>query len=47
MQQTLRSFHGCDPTYTAEDFLNAITANKVMTASPKQIDSPYYEHWIL
>ena len=28
-------------------FLNAITANMVMTAEPEQIDSPFYEAWIL
>ena len=43
MQQSLRPFDGTDPTYTTEDFLNAITANMVMTARPEQIDSPYHE----
>ena len=47
MQQCLRLFDGTDPTYTTEDFLNAITANMVMTAGPEQIDSPYHEAWIL
>ena len=32
MQQSQRPFDGTDPTYTTEDFLNAITANMVMTA---------------
>ena len=31
MQQSLRPFDGTNPTYTTEDFLNAITANMVMT----------------
>ena len=47
MQQSLRPFDGTDPTYTTEDFLNAITANMVMTAGPEQTDSPYHEAWIL
>ena len=47
MQQSLRSFDGTDPTYTKEYFLNDITANMVMTAGPKQTDSPYLEAWIL
>ena len=47
MQQILRPFDGTDPTYTTEDFLNAITANIVMTAGPEQTDSPFHEAWIL
>ena len=47
MQQSLRPFDGTDPTYTTEDFLNAITANMVMTAGPEQTDSRFYEAWIL
>ena len=47
MQQSLRQFDGTDPTYTTEDFLNAITANMVMTAGPDQTDSPFHESWIL
>ena len=47
MQQSLRPFDGTDPTYTTEDFLNAITANMVMTAEPEQILSPFHEAWIL
>ena len=47
MQQSLRPFIGTDPTYTPVDFLNAITANMVMTAGPEQTDSTYNEAWIL
>ena len=47
MQQSLRAFDGTDPTYTTENFLNAITANLVMTAGPEQVDSPYHEAWTL
>ena len=47
MQQSLRPFDGTDPTYTTEVFLNAITANMVMTAEPEQTDSLYHEAWIL
>ena len=47
MQQSLRPFDGTDSTYTTEDFLNAITANMVMTARPMQTDSPFHEAWIL
>ena len=47
IQQSLRPFDGTDPTYTTEDFLNAITANMVMTAGPEQTDSPFHETWIL
>ena len=47
MQQSLRPFDGTDPTYTTEDFLNAITANMVMTAGPEQTDSPYHDAWLL
>ena len=47
MQQSLRPFDGTDPTYTTEDFLNAITANMVMKLEPKQNDSPFHEVWIL
>ena len=42
MQQSLRPFDGNDSTYTAEVFTNTITANMVMTAGPKQVDSPYH-----
>ena len=47
MQQSLRPFIGTDPTYTPVDFLNAITANMVMTAGLEQTDSTYHEAWIL
>ena len=47
MQQFLRPFDGTDPSYTTEDFLNAITANMVMTAGPEQTESPYHKAWIL
>ena len=47
MQQHLRPFDGNEPTYTAEDFLNAITANMIITAGPEQADSPHQEAWIL
>ena len=47
MQQSLSPFDGTDPTYTTEDFSNAITANMVMTAVPEQTDSPFHEAWIL
>ena len=47
MQQSLRPLNGTDPTYTTEDFLNAITANMAMTAGTAQIDSPFHEAWIL
>ena len=38
MQKFIRPLDGIDPTYTTEDFLNAITANMVMTAGPGQVD---------
>ena len=41
-----RPFDGSDPTYTTEDFLNAITANMVMRSGSKQIASPFHEAWI-
>ena len=47
MQQSLRPFECTDPNYTTEDFLNAITANMVITVGPEQKDSPYHEAWIL
>ena len=47
MHQSLRPFDGADTTYTTKDFLNAITANMLMTAGPEQTDSPYHETWIL
>ena len=47
MQRSLIPFDDTDPFYTTENFLNAITANMVMTAGPEQIDSPYHESWIL
>ena len=47
MQQSLGPFDGFDPTYTTEDFLNAITANMVLAAGPEQMDSPFHEAWIL
>ena len=47
MQQPLRPFHGTDSAYTTEGFLNAITANMVMTAGPEQTDSPYHDACIL
>ena len=45
MQQSLRPFDGTDPTYTTEDFLNAIKTNMVLTAGPEQTDSPFHEAW--
>ena len=45
--QSLRPFDGTDPSYKTEDFLNAITANMVMTAGPEQTDLPFDETWIL
>ena len=47
MQQSLKPVDGTDPTFTTEDFSNAITANMVMTAGPEQTDSPFQETWIL
>ena len=47
MQQSLRPFDGTNPTYTTEDFLNAITANMVRATGPEQTDAPYHEAWIL
>ena len=47
MQQSLKPFDGTDPTYTTEDFLNAITPNMLTTARPEQTDSPIHEAWIL
>ena len=47
MQQSRRPFGGTYPTYTTEDFLNAITTNMVMTTGPVQTDSLYHETWIL
>ena len=47
MQRSLIPFDDTDPFYTTENFLNAITANMVITAGPEQIDSPYHESWIL
>ena len=41
MQQLLRPFDGTDPTYSTEDFLNAIPASMVVTAGTEQIESPY------
>ena len=46
MQQSLRPFEGNDSLHTTDDFLNAITANMVMTAGLEQTDSPYDEAWI-
>ena len=47
MQQSLRPFDGTDPSYTTEDFLNALTANMLMTAGPEQNDLPFHEAWIM
>ena len=47
MQQSIRLFDGTEPTYTTEDFLNAIKVSLLMTAGPEQADSPYNESWIL
>ena len=35
-----------DPTNNEKNFLNAITANRAMTAVPEQTDSPYHGEWI-
>ena len=43
MQHSSRPFDDTDPTYTTEDFLNAITANVVMAAGPELVDSLYPE----
>ena len=47
MQQSIRPFVGIEPTYTKEDFLNAIKLSLLMTAGPEQVDSPYNESWSL
>ena len=47
MLQSLRRFVVSDPIYTKKRFLNAITANMVMTAEPEQTDSPYHVALIL
>ena len=47
MQQSVRPFDVCDPTYTTDDFLNTITTNLAMTAGSRQVDSPYHEARIL
>ena len=47
MEQSLRPTDGTDPTYSTEDFLNAITANMVMTAGPETLDYTNHETWIL
>ena len=47
MQQSLRQIDGTGPTSTTEGFLNAITANMVMTTKPEETDSPHNEAWIL
>ena len=47
MQQSLGPFDAIDHTHTTEDFLNAITANMVMTARPEHTDSPHHKAWIL
>ena len=47
MQQSPRPFDGTDPTYTIEDFLNAITANMAMTAEPNKLIHRIVKHGFL
>ena len=47
MQKLLQPFDGSDPTYTAEYFLNTISANMAMTVEPEQVDSPSHETLIV
>ena len=42
----LTVFTGTDPEYSAEDYLNAVTANLILNIGPEPINTPLHQNWI-
>ena len=42
----LMVFTGTDPEYSAEDYLNAVTANLILNIGPEPINTPLHQNWI-
>ena len=39
-------FTGTYPEYSAEDYLNAVTANLILNIGPEPINTPLHQNWI-
>ena len=39
-------FTGTDPEYSAEDYLNAVTANLILNIGPEPLNTPLHQNWI-
>ena len=37
---------GTDPEYSVEDYLNAVTANLILTLGPEPVNTPLHQTWI-
>ena len=42
----LMVFTVTDPEHSVEDYLNAVTANLILTIGPESINSPFHQNWI-
>ena len=42
----LMVFTGTDPEYSAEDYLNAVTANLILNIGPEPVNTPLHRNWI-
>ena len=44
--KTFLVFTGTDPECSVEEYLNAVTANRIWNLSPEPINTPLHENWI-
>ena len=44
--KTLMVFTGTDPEFSVEDYLNAVTANSILSIGPEPINTPLHQNWI-
>ena len=42
----LMIFTGTDHEYSVEDYLNAITANSILSIKPETVKTPFHQNWI-
>ena len=42
----LKVFTGTDADNSVEDYLNAVTANLILSIRPEQINTPLHQNWI-
>ena len=45
-KKPLMVFTGADPEHSVEDYLNAVTANLILTIGPESINTPLHQNWI-